>query len=87
MSGLTDGDRQWLEGKFTDVHRKIEDRDSRVNHLKTEVELLKAGSPHKCAEEIAKHEAGAWSHNPKKALSLAALIVGIVEGIRKFLHG
>lgn len=48
------------------------------------IKLKDASSAHKCAEEIQKHEESAWSHNPKKALSLAGLVVGLVEGIRKF---
>lgn len=51
------------------------------------IKLKDAAAGHQCAAEIAKHEESAWSHNPKKALSLAGLVIGLVEGIRKFFPG
>jgi hypothetical protein len=82
--GLTDGDRSWLETRFKALEEKIESRDSKVNDMRIDVELLKGG--HKCTEEIQKHEAGSWAHSPYKAGGLIAAVVGIVEGVKKFLH-
>jgi hypothetical protein len=84
MSGLSDGDRQWLETRFRELTDKIERKDSKVDAIKIDVELLKGNAPHKCTEEIAKHEAASWSHNPKKAISLGMLVLGGVEAVRKF---
>jgi hypothetical protein len=39
-----------------------------------------------CRQEIGRHESGSWSHNPKRALTLGALVIGVIEGIRKWLH-
>jgi hypothetical protein len=83
---LTDGDRHWLETKFTNLHAEINKQGSKVYHLESAIELLKAGSPHKCAEEIQKHEDSSWSHNPKKAIGLGASIVAALEGIRAMFH-
>jgi hypothetical protein len=83
---LTDGDRQWLETKFSALHGEIKEQGSKVHRLDTDVKLLKAGSPHKCAEEIQRHEESSWTHNPRKAISLGASIVAIMEGVRAFFH-
>lgn len=50
------------------------------------MKLKDASSTHQCAEEIKKHEESAWSHNPKKAIGIAATLLGLVEGIRGFFH-
>jgi hypothetical protein len=82
--GLTDGDRAWMETRFRSLEEKIENRDSKINDMKIDVELLKGSSGHKCTEEIQKHEAGSWAHSPYKASGLIAAVVGIVEGAKKF---
>lgn len=38
------------------------------------------------SESLKEHESGSWSHNPKKALTIGALVVGLIEGIRKLFH-
>jgi hypothetical protein len=84
---LTDGDRQWLEGKFSSLQQEIKESGSKIHKLDTEMRLMKAGSPHKCAEEILRHEVSSWSHNPKKAIGLGVSIIGLVEGVKAlFFH-
>lgn len=69
----------------------VEDWEKMQALLKTQREEFKEDVKLICkgqiAEAVEKHESGAWSHNPRKALTLAALLVGIIEGIRKFFHG
>lgn len=90
MSSLTGDDwrnlDEVLDRKLKPLHEAIKESGTKVHRLDTAVSLLRAGSPHKCAEEIEKHEAGSWSHNPKKAMGLAAAVLGIVEGVREFFH-
>ena len=83
---LSDGDRQWLEGKFTSIHHEIKEQGSKVHKLESKVFLIEAGSPHKCDESIKAHEDGSWSHNPKKAIGLGASLLALVEGARAFFH-
>lgn len=60
----------------------VKDLGSEVVRMK----LSEAGNPHRCEDAIKLHEESAWSHNPKKALTLAGAIIGIVESVRGFLH-
>lgn len=83
---LSDGDWTRLDQKFAAVHEEIKSSGSKIHRLEVDLVALKAGSPHKCEEAIKAHEDGAWTHNPKKAISLLATIVGIGEGIRAFFH-
>jgi hypothetical protein len=95
VSGLSDGDREWLETRFREVRdeaaatrkvleEKIDGKESKITGLRIDVETMKANNPHKCTEEIAKHEASSWSHNPYKAGGLLASIFAVVEGAKKF---
>jgi hypothetical protein len=49
-----------------------------------QLKLKDAGAHHKCAEEIRLHEERSWAHDPKKALGLAGMLLGIVETVRGF---
>jgi hypothetical protein len=84
MSGLSDGDRQWLETRFRELTDKIEKKDSKVSSLEIDVTTLKLNAPHKCTEAIERHERGSWAHNPMKASALLGAIVGVYEGVKKF---
>jgi hypothetical protein len=83
--GLTDGDRTWLETRFREIADVCRGQQSQLNDVKIDVNTLKTAAPHRCTEEIAKHEAASWAHNPYKAGGLIASIVGIVEGVKKFI--
>jgi hypothetical protein len=82
--GLSDGDRSWLESRFKSLEEKIDGKESKITSLRIDVETMKANNPHRCTEEIAKHEAASWSHNPYKAGGLLASIFAVVEGAKKF---
>ena len=82
--GLSDGDRAWMETRFKSLEEKIEKRDASINTIKIDVELLKSSGQHKCIEEIGKHEASSWAHNPYKAGGLIATVLGIFEAAKKF---
>lgn len=84
-AGLTDGDRAWLETRFTELKREIRGQDSKIGDLRIDVNTLKIAAPHKCTEAIERHEARSWSHNPYKASGLLASVVGVVEMVKKFL--
>lgn len=75
-----------LDRKLSPLHEAIKDSGSRVQKLDGRVQRLEDGSPHKCAEEIQKHEESSWSHNPRKAIGLGAGVVAIIEGVRAFFH-
>jgi hypothetical protein len=85
--GLSDGDRTWLETRFKALEDKIVGQATDVGDLKLKVLTLELGSPHRCTEEIKKHEAGSWSHNPYKASGLIAGILGAVEAAKKIFSG
>jgi chromosome segregation ATPase len=55
---------------------------SAVNHLK----IGEASTPHKCEEEIKKHEWNSAAHNPKKFLGLLALVSAGIAAAGKILH-
>lgn len=84
MSGLSDSDWSRLETRFKALEDKIDGKESKITSLRIDVETMKANSPHKCTEAIERHEAGSWSHNPKKAISLGVMVLGAVEAVRKF---
>ena len=75
-----------LDRKFEALHAEIKEQGSKVYKMEGKLAVLESGSPHKCAEEIQKHEAGAWTHNPRKAVGLLATIATVWEGIRAFFH-
>lgn len=83
---LSDQDWQRLDHKFEALHQEIKESGSKVHKIDARLIQLEASSPHKCEEAVQKHEAGAWSHNPKKAITLGASILGLWEGVRTFLH-
>lgn len=82
--GLTDGDRAWLEVRFSEIRSEVKGQDNKIGDLRIDVNTLKVSSPHKCTEEIAKHEASSWAHNPYKAGGLLGAIFTAVEGAKKF---
>lgn len=85
--GLSDGDRAWLETRFKTLHDEIKGHASSIGDLRLKINTLEIGSAHKCAEEISKHEATSWAHNPYKAAGLIASIVGAYEGVKRIFNG
>jgi len=68
----------------------VDDWQKMVELLKKQREDFREDTKLICQKEVSdsikKHESGSWSHNPKRALTLGALVVGLIEGIRKLLH-
>lgn len=84
-AGLTDGDRAWLEARFTELKSEMRGQDSKIGDLRIDVNTLKVAAPHRCTEAIDKHEARSWAHNPYKAGGLIAVVISSVEAVKKFL--
>jgi hypothetical protein len=83
--GLSDSDRSWLETRFRAIEDKVEKKDSKVQDLEIKLAMLNVGSVHKCSEAIEAHESKSWAHNPYKATGLLAGVIGVLEGVKKFL--
>lgn len=56
------------------------------NHRLEERENIKLICAKQVTESIADHEGKSWSHNPKRALTLGALVIGLIEAVRKLFH-
>jgi hypothetical protein len=82
--GLTDGDRTWLEARFSELRGEMRGQDTRIGDLRIDVNTLKVGNVHKCSEAIQKHEASSWAHNPYKATGLLGGVLGVFEAAKKF---
>lgn len=83
---LSDGDRAWLEDKFSILHKRISEEDSKVHKLDVRTTLLEKGSLNECSAAIAKHVKDSVAHNPVKAVGLIAGIIGLFEAAKKFFH-
>lgn len=70
----------------TALNASLVDGVKKANSDIATMKLSEAGNPHRCEDAIKLHEESAWSHNPKKALTLAGAVIGIVEGVRGFFH-
>ncbi len=82
--GLTDGDRNWLEARFSELRSEIKGQENKIGDLRIDVTTLRLGNVHKCSESIQKHEASSWAHNPYKASGLLAGVLGVFEAAKKF---